>query len=296
MPPSQQRKGAAASASNADKAATAALDTSSTTSPAPTLSTSIATDPLPTVRVNKANLAEIKTALDDIVRKHLTDQAFTPSRLHPTVHLSLGYASVILALGASAYCYFLPFEESKTVLWIAVIGYGALQSLLWAWKRWVEKGEVFRGRRRRIVKRIETDLIQIYSSTSVVGPIESVLSVSPNSRPSSPISATTPIASPLTSPSSLSPSSSGSQLSSVANSSSGPDPRGPSYTVRLTLSTTSNNGKSLIHKARVVSGKHVGEVIDEDGGVEEGEVARWISGLLDDAGLVDVEDEGLKQE
>lgn len=82
----------------------------------------------------------------------------------------------------------------------------------------------------------------------------------------------------------------------MANSGSGPDPRGPSYTVRLTLSTTSNNGKSLIHKARVVSGKHVGEVIDEDGGVEEGEVARWISGLLDDAGLVDVEDEGLKQE
>ncbi|KAL1413549.1 hypothetical protein Q8F55_001323 [Vanrija albida] len=292
MPPPQQRKGAATSSSSTDKAATS-LDTSSS---APASSSSIATDPLPTVRVNKANLAEIKTALDDIVRKHLTDQAFTPSRLHPTVHLSLGYASVILALGASAYCYFLPFEESKTVLWIAVVGYGALQSLLWAWKRWVEKGEVFRGRRRRIVKRIETDLIQIYSSTSVVGPIESVLAVSPNSRPSSPISATTPIASPLTSPSSLSPSSSGSQLSSVANGSSGPDPRGPSYTVRLTLSTTSNNGKSLIHKARVVSGKHVGEVIDEDGGVEEGEVARWISGLLDDAGLVDVEDEGLKQE
>lgn len=66
MPPPQQRKGAAVSASNADTAATA-LDTSSSSAPA--LSTNIATDPLPTVRVNKANLAEIKTALDDIVRK-----------------------------------------------------------------------------------------------------------------------------------------------------------------------------------------------------------------------------------
>lgn len=67
--------------------------------------------------------------------------------------------------------------------------------------------------------------------------------------------------------------------------------------MHLTLSTTSNNGKSLIHKARVVSGKPVGEVVDTDGGVEEGEVARWIANLLGDAGLVELEEtEGFKQE
>lgn len=67
--------------------------------------------------------------------------------------------------------------------------------------------------------------------------------------------------------------------------------------MHLTLSTTSNNGKSLIHKARVISGKPIGEVVDEDGGVEAGEVQRWIAGLLDQAGVVGVEeDEGFKNE
>lgn len=46
------------------------------------------------------------------------------------------------------------FEESKPVLWISVIGYFVLQTALWAWKRWVEGGEVFRGKRRRVIKRV----------------------------------------------------------------------------------------------------------------------------------------------
>lgn len=40
-----------------------------TSADVPTLSASLATDPLPTVRVNKSHLAEIKTALDDIVKE-----------------------------------------------------------------------------------------------------------------------------------------------------------------------------------------------------------------------------------
>lgn len=86
--------------------------------------------------------------------QHLVQQAFTPSRLHTTVHLALGYASVIIALGCSLYAYKMDFEESKPVLWVAVVGYFGFQGALWAWKRWVERGEVFRGRRRRIVKRV----------------------------------------------------------------------------------------------------------------------------------------------
>lgn len=70
------------------------------------------------------------------------------------MHLALGYASVIIALGCSLYAYKMDFEESKPVLWVAVVGYFGFQGILWAWKRWVERGEVFRGRRRRIVKRV----------------------------------------------------------------------------------------------------------------------------------------------
>ena len=65
--------------------------------------------------------------------------------------------------------------------------------------------------------------------------------------------------------------------------------------MHVTLSITSNNGKSLIKKSRVVSGRCVGEFVDEAGGVEEGEAMRWIGGLLSDVGLVGAEDgEGMK--
>lgn len=94
----------------------------------------------------------------DLPLQHLKAQAFTPSLLHPTVHLSLGYASIILSLGGVLYTFRMPFEESKPILWIAVVGYMVLQSALWAWKRWVEKGEVFRGRRKRVVKRVSHPL------------------------------------------------------------------------------------------------------------------------------------------
>jgi hypothetical protein len=258
--------------------------------PPPEAPSTLATDPHPTVRVNKSHLAEIKTALDDIVKEHLVQQAFTPSHLHTTVHLALGYASVIIALGCSLYAYKMDFEESKPALWVAVVGYFGFQGALWAWKRWVERGEVFRGRRRRVVKRIETDHIQVVTSTTLQHPPSPVLTVSPDSRPASPTSTTTPA---------LSPSSSASGLSSpprTPTSGMNPHPRGPTYLVHLTLSTTSNSGKSLIHKARVVSGKPIGEVVDEDGGVESGEVTRWITTLLNDAGMVGVEEEGFKDE
>lgn len=78
--------------------------------------------------------------------------------------------------------------------------------------------------------------------------------------------------------------------------------QGPTYLVNLTLSTTSNNGKSLLSKARIVSGKSVGDFIDAEGKVEEGEVGRWLAKLLSEAGLVGVEggaegdSAGLKEE
>lgn len=40
----------------------------------------------------------------------------------------------------------------------------------------------------------------------------------------------------------------------------------------------------------------MGEFVDGDGGVEEGEVVRWLGGLLGDVGLVGAEDtEGVKE-
>lgn len=40
----------------------------------------------------------------------------------------------------------------------------------------------------------------------------------------------------------------------------------------------------------------MGQFVDAEGGVEEGEVKRWVAGVLSDAGLVGAEDEGIKAE
>ncbi|OCF57748.1 hypothetical protein L486_05213 [Kwoniella mangroviensis CBS 10435] len=255
----------------------------------------LATDPLPTIKVNNANLGEVKAALDEIVKKHLQNQSFTPSLLHPTVHLSLGYSSVILALSSVLYSLKVDFEDSKPILWIAVVGYTILQVVLWAWKKWIEKGEVFKGKRRRMVKRIETDHIQILSSTSLDSPSQPQLTISPHTRPSSPSSVPTS-PNPSTSPSTI-PNLPTTTLSSSTNGSE--TVVGPSYNLQLTLSITSNNGKSLIHKSRLIVGKLIGELIDEDGGIEKNEFERWLNTVLDDLGAgVDGEDEfeGNKEE
>lgn len=124
------------------------------------------------------------------------------------------------------------------------------------------------------------------------------ITFSPHTRPSSPSS--TP-----SSPTQLSPSTTAKPLDPPgpltaklpSHPRPGPKPHtGPTYSLHLTLSTTSNNGKSLIHKSRVVAGRGIGEFVDVHGGVEEGEVVRWLSGLLVDAGLVGAEEEGVKEE
>jgi signal peptidase complex subunit 2 len=75
-----------------------------------------------------------------------------------------------------------------------------------------------------------------------------------------------------------------------------PTSNGPSYLLNLILSTTSNNGKSLLMKSRVSSGRYIGDFVDNDGGVEEGEVTRWLNALLSEAGMVGGEEGGTKEQ
>jgi len=89
-------------------------------------------------------------------KQHLKSQSFTPSLLHPTVHLVLGYLSIILGMGSYALTMKMEFEESKYITWFGVSSYFILQGVIWGWKRWVERGEVFNGKRRRMVKRVSS--------------------------------------------------------------------------------------------------------------------------------------------
>jgi len=150
------------------------------TTPSTAIQGELATDPIPHIKVNNANLAEIKSSLDEAVKgvrplylllqtwstytnqstdvQHLKSQSFTPSLLHPTVHLSLGYLSIIIGMGSYLWTMKMKFEESKYITWFGVSSYFILQGVIWAWKRWVERGEVFNGKRRRMVKRVSSSL------------------------------------------------------------------------------------------------------------------------------------------
>jgi signal peptidase complex subunit 2 len=59
-----------------------------------------------------------------------------------------------MAIGSYLYSLKVNFEDGKQATWIGVGGYFGLQGVLWCWKRWVEKGQVFNGKRRRMVKRV----------------------------------------------------------------------------------------------------------------------------------------------
>ena len=169
------RKSTSGLASPSEKIAVA-VDTTSNTA----IQGELATDPIPHIKVNNANLAEIKSSLDEAVKgvshlfnylpqpanparkstdvQHLKSQSFTPSLLHPTVHLSLGYLSIIIGMGSYLWSMKMNFEESKYITWFGVSSYFILQGVIWAWKRWVERGEVFNGKRRRMVKRVSPSL------------------------------------------------------------------------------------------------------------------------------------------
>lgn len=109
------------------------------------------------IKVNKANLVELKNACDDAVREvrspshpipshrvtpppptpthHLTlflfscpqyftrPTAFTQSHVHQSVRLILGWSAALIAFAAAYYGYTVPFEESKFLVGVGVVVY-----------------------------------------------------------------------------------------------------------------------------------------------------------------------------
>lgn len=97
------------------------------------------------VKVNNANVSELKNACDDAVKRVSHVQVFSffsPANLfdlsnweqylarpdlfkqihvHTDVRLGLGWLSVFVAAGAALYGYKVEFEKSKPVVWFGVI-------------------------------------------------------------------------------------------------------------------------------------------------------------------------------
>ncbi|KAI9510300.1 microsomal signal peptidase 25 kDa subunit-domain-containing protein [Russula earlei] len=118
------------------------------------------------VKVNNANLIELKNALDDAIKRFLSrPDLFKQIHLHTDVRLALGWTSVIIAGSTAFYSYRLDFEQTKPVIWIGLIVYFILTSIQALYAYFVEGDIIFVGKRKTFDKRIVTERITLSSRT-----------------------------------------------------------------------------------------------------------------------------------
>jgi len=119
------------------------------------------------VKVNNANLVDLKNACDDILKRFLSrPELFKQIHTHTDVRLALGWASVLVAAGTAFYGWKVEFETSKPVVWAGLIVYFILSIAQTLYAYLVEKDIVFVGKRKTFDKRIVTERIIITSNTA----------------------------------------------------------------------------------------------------------------------------------
>ncbi|KAJ7598913.1 microsomal signal peptidase 25 kDa subunit-domain-containing protein [Mycena floridula] len=118
------------------------------------------------VKVNNANLTELKNACDDAVKRYLgRPELFKQIHQHTDVRLALGWASVFVAAGTGFYGYKVEFEQSKPVIWLGVILYMVLTTIQTLYAYFIEGSTVFIGKRKTFSKRIVTERVTLASDT-----------------------------------------------------------------------------------------------------------------------------------
>lgn len=118
------------------------------------------------VKVNNANLTELKNACDDAVKRFLSrPELFKQIYLHTDVRLALGWLSVFVAAGTAFYGYKVEFEQSKPVVTIGLVVYIILTTLSTLYAYFIEGDTIFVGKRKTFSKRIITERISLSSSS-----------------------------------------------------------------------------------------------------------------------------------
>ncbi|GAA5902218.1 signal peptidase complex subunit 2 [Sporobolomyces salmoneus] len=218
---------------------------------------------LEVIKVNPSSLVELKTALDDTVKEFfsLPRHNFQVSHQHEDVRLSLGWSSVVIALGTTYYAYKMDdFQGTKSWVALGVVLYVVLNTILALYVTYFEKNIIWVGKRRTIASRITTELLEI----------SSIASSSPsNSTQSSWIPF--PLSLLASSPPSPTAASSASSSDSTI-----PEQRYPLYTFTLNYTHSANANKSLLHQETLVLHKHVGEVFDSEGRIGRDRVEKWL--------------------
>ncbi|EIN08513.1 hypothetical protein PUNSTDRAFT_87955 [Punctularia strigosozonata HHB-11173 SS5] len=119
------------------------------------------------VKVNNANLTELKNACDDALKRFLSrPDLFKQIHTHTDVRLALGWGSVFTAAATGYYGWKVEFEKSKPLVWAGVILYVVLSAIQTLYAYFIERDIVFVGRRKTFEKRIVTDRITVTSSTA----------------------------------------------------------------------------------------------------------------------------------
>ncbi|KAK7462782.1 hypothetical protein VKT23_007366 [Stygiomarasmius scandens] len=134
----------------------------------PTGPLSIVQDPSEreTIKVNNANVTELKNACDDAVKRYLSrPELFKQIYLHTDVRLGLGWLSVFVAAGTAFYGYKVEFEKSKPVVWAGLILYILLTTIQTLYAYFIEGDIVYVGKRKTFSRRIVSERITITSRT-----------------------------------------------------------------------------------------------------------------------------------
>lgn len=260
---------------SASKAKQAEQSPVSDTAPATALAASATASPArePVIRVNTANLTELKNAVDDHLKLVLSspEQAFKRSYVHDDVRLAIGWTAVGVAVATGYYSYVVDdFHRTKHWVAVGVVVYLALNTVLALYVALVEKSTIYEGKRRTIAARISTERISLssvaysspthYTTSSWVPFPLSLLLPSPTSDPKA--SSASPNSDPSSSPSHRDD-----------------DPaRYPLYRLTLAYSHSSNANKSLLASDTLVLEKPFGEMFDEEGRLAVRAVEDWVLG------------------
>jgi len=202
------------------------------------------------VKVNNANLTELKNACDDALKRFLSHpELFKQIHLHTDVRLAFGWAGVFVAAGTALYGYKVEFEKSKPVVWAGLILYVIITAIQTLYAYFIEGDIVFVGKRKTFSKRIITERLTLSSSTE---PVISSLSLS------------------LPIPRAL--------LSSSPSS----DPaKRPAYALSLTYLRSTSGGKSLLAKGKVREMKEYAAFFDEKGVMDGEAFEKWVGGVVE---------------
>ncbi|KAH7886888.1 microsomal signal peptidase 25 kDa subunit-domain-containing protein [Phlebopus sp. FC_14] len=118
------------------------------------------------VKVNNANVIDLKNACDDALKRYLSrPNLFKQIHLHTDVRLILGWAGVLVAAATGFYGWKVDFEQSKPGVWAGFILYVILTTLQTLYAHLIEGDIIFVGRRKTFSKRIITERITLSSRT-----------------------------------------------------------------------------------------------------------------------------------